>query len=106
MRSPKELRKNEFDDPCASNNFESEVESFLEGPHGYIAMWHATFERALVSLSACGSLSKGVGSAVYVGTMFSNTPRGIIGGGEEDQSSSQKVSRTCESSSSEESPVV
>ena len=53
-------------------------------------------ERALVSLSVCGSLSKAMGSAVYVGTMFSNTPRGIIGGGEEDQPSSQKVSRTCE----------
>ena len=96
MRSPKELKKNELGHRCASNNSESEVGSFLEGSHGCTAMWHATFERALASLSVCGSLSKAMGSAVYVGTMFSNTPRGIIGGGEEDQPSSQKVSRTCE----------
>ena len=78
MRSPRELRKNEFGNPCASNNFESEV----------------------------GAFSKVVESAVCVGILFPNTPRGIIGGSEEDKSSSQKVSGTCEYSSSEESRVV
>ena len=53
-------------------------------------------ERALASLCARGSLSKAMESAVYGGTLFSNTPRGILGGGKEDQPSSQKVSRTCE----------
>ncbi len=96
VRSPRELRKNEFGHRCASNNFESEVGSFLEGSQGYTAMWHATFERALASLCACGSLSKVVESAVCVGILFPNTPRGIIGGSEEDKSSSQKVSRICE----------
>ncbi len=53
-------------------------------------------ERALASLCARGSLSKAMESAVCVGILFPNTPRGIIGGGEEDIPPSQKVSRTCE----------
>lgn len=55
-----------------------------------------TLERALASLCECGSLSKVVGSAVCVGILFPNTPRGILGGGKEDIPPSQKVSRTCE----------
>lgn len=63
-------------------------------------------ERALASLSVCGSLSKAMESAVCVGILFPNTPRGILRGGKADIPPSQKVSRTCEYSSSEESPVA
>ena len=55
-----------------------------------------TLERALASLCACGSLSQAMESAVCGGTLFSNTPRGILGGDKEDIPPSQKVSRTCE----------
>ena len=63
-------------------------------------------ERALSSLCACGSLSKAMESAVCGGTLFSNTPRGILGGDKEDIPPSQNVSGTCEYSALEESPVA
>ena len=54
-------------------------------------------------LSSCRRVSGSVeetrcvrACAEGVGTLLSNTPRGIIGGSEEDKSSSQKVSRICE----------